>query len=109
MVKKYKKPKVSPSFSLSVDDIDKNKKRLKRRIVHEDGGFTIVNEDNSYHVYNKNSKLIDSGKSYGSSRYHIHESGKSMGSFAPPNNKGGKIKTYAKGGGVRKAKMNKYG
>ena len=65
MVKKYKKPKkVSSSSSLSVDDIDKNKKFLKERIVHEDGGYTIVNPDKSYREYNKNGKLINSGESY---------------------------------------------
>ena len=89
MAKIYKRPKVSPSFSLSVDGIDKNKKRLKKRIVHEDGGFTIVNEDNSYREYNKNGKLINSGESYRKLR---------------GQNRGGKIKTYAKGGGVRKPK-----
>ena len=92
MVKKYKKPKVSPSFSLHVDDIDKNKKWLKKRIVHEDGGYTIVNPDGSYREYNENGKFINSGKSYGRFRY------RKLRAF----NKGGKIKTYAKGGGVRK-------
>ena len=65
MVKKYKKPKkVSSLSSVHVDNIDKNKKLLKERIVHEDGGYTIVNPDRSYREYNKDGKLINSGESY---------------------------------------------
>ena len=84
--KDYNESKKKKRLTKKIFDI----KKLKQRIVHEDGGFTIVNPDKTYTVHDKNGRQIESGSGYGKSRRH--------------KKKGGKIKTYSKGGGVRKPK-----